>query len=131
MGLAENIKKYRKKAGLTQAQLAEKVGININTLQRYEYGEREPTTSTIFKISNILHVSVANLYDMVDSGIVIVHKTRESFEEEEKITVPFLKLNKRGREEAVHRVEELTKVPEYQRASADPDAWKDCDTQSD
>ena len=92
------------------------MGININTLQRYEYGEREPTTSTIFKISNILHVSVANLYD---------------FEEEEKITVPFLKLNKRGREEAVHRVEELTKVPEYQRASADPDAWKDCDTQSD
>ena len=45
-GLAE----LRRKKGLTQAALAEKVGVGVNTIARYERGEMEPS----FKIAHII-----------------------------------------------------------------------------
>ena len=43
----DEIKRLRKRLGLTQTQLAEEVGVPTNTLARWEQGERTPSKSSI------------------------------------------------------------------------------------
>ena len=57
-----NIKFYRKKAKLTQTELADKINKNIRTLQHYEKGDIAPTFDIIKEIAEILGVSP---YDIV------------------------------------------------------------------
>ena len=56
MTTGENIKKYRKKAHLTQKELAAKCGLAAITIQQYERGAREPHLETVIKISKALGV---------------------------------------------------------------------------
>ncbi|HIZ32476.1 MAG TPA: helix-turn-helix domain-containing protein [Candidatus Bacteroides merdigallinarum] len=48
--LAERLKEERKKAGLTQAQLAEKIGTKKSYISRLENGHADIQLSTLFKI---------------------------------------------------------------------------------
>lgn len=60
--LAENIKKIRKKKGLTQEKLARLADISNNTLVKIEMGmAKEPTITTITKIADALKVSIDEL----------------------------------------------------------------------
>lgn len=61
--VGENIKKYRIKAGLTQAELAEKVGYERTLILRWEQGTREPFASQVRVLANVLNVDVAKLYE--------------------------------------------------------------------
>ena len=189
MGLAENIKNFRKQAKLTQVQLAKMVGINTNTLQRYEYGEREPNFTTIGKIAAALDIDTPTLMGMgpyngknikkirdslkynesdfakkinisvedlnkYESGIfeptvdllytisdvfdldtfwqaILLERQQYSTPERHRLTVAFDKLNEPGQAKAVDYVEDLTKVPDYQRAPSDPGTGPDDGTQPD
>ena len=57
MALAANLRLHRKKAGLTQIELADKLGVSIATLRRWESGETAPTGTRIIEIANTLQVS--------------------------------------------------------------------------
>ena len=57
MGLATNLRQQRKKAGLTQIDLAEKLGVSIATLRRWESGETAPTGTRMVEIANLLKIS--------------------------------------------------------------------------
>ena len=57
MALAANLRLLRKKVGLTQIELAEKLGVSIATLRRWESGETAPTGTRIVELANILKVS--------------------------------------------------------------------------
>ena len=57
MALASNIRIQRKKAGLTQIELAEKLGVSIATLRRWEAGETAPTGTRIIELANLLGIS--------------------------------------------------------------------------
>lgn len=50
-GFSNQLKYLRKKAGLTQKQLAEELNIATSTLIKYEHGEREPNFKTLEAIS--------------------------------------------------------------------------------
>lgn len=52
------IQELRKEAGLTQAQLASKIGVNAVTLSRYETGDRNPKFDKLKKLSEIFLVSI-------------------------------------------------------------------------
>ena len=56
-----HIKKWRKQAGLTQEKLADLVNVHLNTLSRWESGQREPRASEIAKLCKVLGVSEAEL----------------------------------------------------------------------
>ena len=47
----QRIREVRKSFGLSQVQLAEKAGIGVATLQRYELNERQPKIETLQKIA--------------------------------------------------------------------------------
>lgn len=57
MALAANLRLLRKKAGFTQIQVAEKLGVSIATLRRWESGETAPTGTRIVELANLLGVS--------------------------------------------------------------------------
>ena len=59
--LSKNISNRRRELGLTQAQLAEKMGIEPETLSRFERGKNLPSLSTLEKLADLLLVSVADL----------------------------------------------------------------------
>lgn len=62
MALNENIKKYRKKSGLTQKALASKSGLSFSMISKLEGGEQtNPSFETIRKIADVLGVSPGEL----------------------------------------------------------------------
>ena len=53
----ENLRNARIKTGLSQKDVAEKIGVAKSTYSLYESGKREPNVDTIKKLSYVLSVS--------------------------------------------------------------------------
>lgn len=60
--LGERIRKARK-GNMTQAELAERVGVHEGTIRRWELGERIPDIIDLQKISQVLGVPINDLLD--------------------------------------------------------------------
>lgn len=52
----------RKKAGLTQVEVAQKVGISETSYQRIEYGTQRPSLDTAKLIARVLNSTVEELF---------------------------------------------------------------------
>lgn len=63
MNVGENIKIHRKNKGLTQKQLADKIGVSEITVRRYEKNNNIPNVAIIDKFAAALEVSVFELLD--------------------------------------------------------------------
>ena len=63
MTVGERIKTFRKKKGLTQKQLAEKLGIIEETVRKYELGKLNPKKETLLRIAQALDVQLIDLDD--------------------------------------------------------------------
>lgn len=57
-----NLRQMRKSAGLTQAQLADKLKINRATVSKYETGEIVPSIEQVVNICAVLDVSFEELF---------------------------------------------------------------------
>ena len=66
--ISKNIKKYRKEAGFTQAELAEKVGVSHEFIRRIESkkGRKTFTIDTIYKVSIALNINIKELFTIDD-----------------------------------------------------------------
>lgn len=67
----DNLKRTRLKRGLSQKEVAEKIGVAKSTYSLYESGNREPNVETIKKISEILDVSADTLLGLEDAPVTI------------------------------------------------------------
>ena len=56
--ISKKIKTLRKARGLTQEQLAEKLGVQRATVSNYEIGRRSPHIKELEKIADVLGVSL-------------------------------------------------------------------------
>ena len=77
--IGKNIKNYRKKAGLTQRELAEKIGCNHITMSSIERGSNAIRVSTVQKIAEILGYSFEQMVSGEDAIILtneIIEKLR-------------------------------------------------------
>ncbi len=70
--IARNIKKYRHEVGITQAVLAERVGVSHEFIRRIESkkGVKTFSVDTIWKISLALNVEVGKLFEIDIDEIV-------------------------------------------------------------
>lgn len=59
--LGKNISHYRRLKGITQKELAEKTGLSRSFISQIENGTNTPSGDSLFKISNILGVTVDEL----------------------------------------------------------------------
>ena len=64
--LPERLKNLRKKAGLTQKQIAEKLQVGQNSYSNWEKGKRTPIQPTIEKLAEILNTSTEYLLGKTD-----------------------------------------------------------------
>lgn len=66
MNLGDLIKKERKKAGLTQAALAEKCGMYDSQIRKYESGINIPKLDTLHKIIQAIGISSEDFFSELD-----------------------------------------------------------------
>jgi transcriptional regulator with XRE-family HTH domain len=64
--LKEGLKRARKEAGLTQAQLAEKYGVHIKTVMNWEQGIAEPSLGTLMDLTELYHCDLDYLTGRLD-----------------------------------------------------------------
>ena len=62
MHFGNRLKELRKESGLTQQQLAARLGISKSVVSYYELQERTPSPEVIVKLSSIFHVSSDYLF---------------------------------------------------------------------
>lgn len=75
MGLNSNnfgnrIKELRIKHGLSQAELAEKIGVKDNTICQYEKGKRHPNNETWKKLADCFSVSIPSARGEIDTELI-------------------------------------------------------------
>lgn len=58
---SKNLSKLRKRANLTQYQLAEKLGFSRGQIANYEQGKREPDYETLGKIADFFDIGIDEL----------------------------------------------------------------------
>jgi transcriptional regulator with XRE-family HTH domain len=71
MGLADNLKRLRKKQGWSQTQLAEQIGSHLSHVNRIETGKYNPSLDVVQKLASVFDVSIDYL----------VSDTEEDFKE--------------------------------------------------
>ncbi len=59
--LGKNIKAYRKKQGLTQQQLADKMDIPLNFMGKIEVAFSKPSLDTLIDFADALNTTVSDL----------------------------------------------------------------------
>lgn len=57
MKFKDKLKELRKKAGLSQEELAEKAGLKLHSIRNHEQGQRNPSWPAVVKLSRALGVS--------------------------------------------------------------------------
>ncbi len=60
--LGEKVRKERKLAGLTQEQLAEKVGVRRETIMRLEKAQYNPSLKLAIDISRVLNAPIEDIF---------------------------------------------------------------------
>ena len=71
MSLGENILNYRKKSGLSQEKLGEKVNVTRQTISNWELDQTAPNPEQLKLLSKALNVSVDELIDNDIQNVVL------------------------------------------------------------
>lgn len=147
MTTGQLLRRARKKAGLTQAELAEKLNISYQNISQWERDLRQPKVETLEKIAEALKISPADLgiiryeayfpfdpashqilLDAIDRAFKPMPKleplnTKVSNSEalRHRLLQNFSALNEFGQQKAVERVEELTEIERYRKGKSSAD----------
>ena len=71
------LRTLRKKAGLSQEQLALSAGVERNFVSLIERGINQPTIRVIFKLSNALQISPSEVVKAVEHHLIVTQSTSE------------------------------------------------------
>lgn len=61
--IGQTIKTCREMQNMSQQELAQKLRVGTNTIEKYESGEQIPSRQTILRLSTILDIPAADLLD--------------------------------------------------------------------
>jgi len=61
MNLATRLVQLRKEQGLTQQEMADRIGLHVNQVRRYEAGSAQPSLEALKKIAVALSVTIDSL----------------------------------------------------------------------
>ena len=136
--VGNKIRYYRTKKGITQKKLAELIGKTESSIQKYECGNTEVPFNVLEKISKNLDTELLFLLDdeylesasryFMENGdnqlssllhnIALLNQQLTTNIEEnylKSLNILFSMLNDGGKQKALEWIEELTKIPEYQK----------------
>lgn len=105
------IKICRKNSGLTQAEVARKLGVSAQYVSQYERGLRHPKPSTLARLADAIGVPSSVLTCDIDPP----KQDNPGINSEQKYIIAlFEQLNASGKAQAIIRIREMAFVPEYQ-----------------
>lgn len=113
MEFSERLKDLRKQAGLTQVDIAGKLGISQQAFASWERGAKKPTQENLVKIAQILNVSVDYLVGNSDE-----ENTNKELEDIELL----FRMNSKGltdEEKAIFKKELIEFMEERKKAFKD------------
>lgn len=130
MSFSDRLREARKRSGLTQMQIAEKLGITAQSYSQYETGKRQPKAETLKRIANALGVLPGDLrqdgFYPTSQEIAAMKRGAESVTDERKLEIEEKRLsnlidrkkkmlNISGKQRAADYMDDLTKIPEYRK----------------
>lgn len=129
MEFSSNLRYLRKERGMSQDELADRLGYkSFTTIQKWESGVSEPSVSTLKVIANIFGVSMDQMINQnLSAPSSSPADPLQLTEQEAHLVVSFRCLNEEGREKAVERVEELLDVPRYRMDAVSTRIWQDAE----
>lgn len=65
MNIGQVIRKYRKEAGITQGEMAKRLGVSTPAVNKWENGNSNPDIELLAPIARLLHVSLDTLLSFV------------------------------------------------------------------
>lgn len=116
MTTGQHIKAARERAGITQVELGDKIGVSGVAIMRYEKDTRQPRLETLQRIAAALGVPVQELiadWSAVDKEVKRVFIHGEGLELPARIAVALERLNATGAGKVADYAEDLTHVPRY------------------
>ena len=66
MKLSDKIVRLRKSNGMSQEELADKLGVSRQAISRWEMGTSDPSTSNLFALAKLYGISVEELLKEVE-----------------------------------------------------------------
>lgn len=58
----------REKAGLTKTQLADRLGVDLSTVCKWESGVNKPTADGLLNLADLFHCTIDELFDRASPG---------------------------------------------------------------
>lgn len=93
MDFGTRIKTLRTQTGITQKQLAERLGVTKSVVSYYELLERSPSPEILVKMAQIFHVSTDYLLGMKTAQVLDI----SDLEEEDKMLLQHIASVLRGK----------------------------------
>jgi len=120
LDLVTNTQKRREALSMTQEQLAEKSGVDLQTIIDYENNEMTSDIDMLERLASALNCSVTDLHPGIDRPD-LPHAANvaalSNFAETLRVNMDyhFDELNEMGQQEAAKRIYELTQIPSYKK----------------
>lgn len=114
------IKDAREKAGMTQKELAEKMGTTPQNISQYERNIRNPKLETRERLAEAMGLPDNTFLITYDDPKIAeaLEACIDRAEFPERIEIVFHSLNEAGQRVALERLDELAQLPKYQRQPA-------------
>lgn len=116
MSFASRLRQAREQSGLTQQDLAEKLGITKSAIGNYENGVSSPKWDVLLKIFDVLKVEPNFLYQ--DSFSLETPETSPLTPQQSALLSSFDLLNKEGQQKALDYVDDLVLTGRYKKCAA-------------
>lgn len=115
MSFAGRLRQAREQAGLTQQDLAKKLGVTKSAIGNYENGVSSPKWDILIKIFDVLHVDPNFLYQ---DDFSFRSESSSLTPQQQALLASFDQLNDEGQDKAVEYVEDLVMTGRYKKAAA-------------
>ena len=76
--LAKNLKKHRKRLGITQPELAERAGLSTNYLGMIEVARNFPTADVLERLATALGIKSNELFSVSDSPEIAMEQLQQT-----------------------------------------------------
>lgn len=116
MSFASRLRQAREQAGLTQLELAEKLGVTKSAIGNYENGVSSPKWDVLVQIFDVLHVEPNFLYQ--DSFSPPVSDSVHLTPAQSALFSAFDQLNDEGQDKVITYAEDLNRTGYYKKDAA-------------
>lgn len=96
--IADNVRLYRKKENLTQAELAERANLSLDSIKRLEGGKRTMSLENFLRLSDALQIPLTYL----------IYEQNDRLQDEVRIKEILNGKNDKQREYLIHMLREMS-----------------------